>query len=298
MQDDYASIWGIRLQWAYLLAVVFVLMVPVFYNLYISFNEFGFGAARYKFTLDWYGVIFTDRLLTGAMGWTMALALVTVIFVVPMGLLTAKLFKQAGQRLKLTVVSVMLLPLFVPADIFASALLVFFKQLNGIFQAVADVTGIAAFETWFELGFMTAVIGLIIYTIPYVFIVILITMGRYRVEQTEAARSCGATAWRAFWDVEFPQIRAGVFSSCAFTVILSFNEYVRTSTLKGGFDTFTSVLISQMLNTGMSEQSYAMGGLVSAVAILTIGSIIVFTLVRTDRLQRLERAKAQPVGAD
>ena len=58
------------------------------------------------------------------------------------------------------------------------------------------------------------------------------------------------------------------------------------------------MLISQMLNTGMSEQSYAMGGLVSAVAILTIGSIIVFTLVRTDRLQRLERAKAQPVGAD
>ena len=63
----------------------------------------------------------------------------------------------------------------------------------------------------FELGFMTAVIGLVIYTLPYVFVIMLITMSRYRDQQTEAARSCGATAWQAFWHVEFPQIRAGVF---------------------------------------------------------------------------------------
>ncbi len=33
---------------------------------------------------------------------------------------------------------------------------------------------------------------------------ILITMGRYNPEQTEAARACGATGWQAFWHVEFP----------------------------------------------------------------------------------------------
>jgi ABC-type spermidine/putrescine transport system, permease component II len=138
------------------------------------------------------------------------------------------------------------------------------------------------------------VIGLVIYTIPYAFVVILITMGRYRSEQTEAARACGASGWRAFWDIEFPQIRPGVLSSCAFTVILVFNEYTRTSLLKGGFDTFTTVLISQMLNTGMSPQSYAMSALVSFVAIALIGGIILVTLLRTDRLTRTARAKAQP----
>ena len=298
MEDEYANVWSIRLQWVYLLAVVAALMVPVFYNFYVSFNEFGFGAQQYAFTIDWYVVIFSDRLLLDALGWTALLAVITVFFVVPMGLLTAKLFKSAGPKGKLAVVSVMLLPLFVPADIFASSLLVYFKLLNQIFGGIAELTGIWALETWFELGFMTAIIALIIYTIPYVFIVILITMGRYKVQQTEAARSLGATAWQAFWQIEFPQIRAGVFSSCAFTVILTFNEYVRTNALKGGFDTFTTVLISQMLNTGMSEQSYAMGGLVSAVAILVIGSIIIVTLVRTDQLQRIERAKAQPATAE
>jgi spermidine/putrescine transport system permease protein len=212
-----------------------------------------------------------------------------------MGLITAKLYKQTVYPL--AIVTLMLSPLFVPSDILGAALLVFFKNLNLIFTALSEWIGISWFETWFDLGYFSAIIGLIIYTLPYVFIVILITMGRYREEQTEAARSCGATAWQAFWHVEFPQIKAGVFSSCAFTIILCFNEYTRTSLLKGGFDTFTTVLVSQMLNEGMSEQSYAMSSLVSYIAIAIIGSIIILTLARSERLERIARAKASPLMA-
>ncbi len=292
MQDDYTSPWVVRFGWIYLLAIVAALMVPVFYNFYISFNEYGFGAANYKATLDWYITVFEDRLLVNAFVWTLGLAVMTVVIVIPMGLSAAKLFKQLTNKVWL--VALMLLPLFVPADIFASAMLVFFKNLNGLFTWLSEMTGLGFLSTWFELGVTTAVIGLVVYTLPYVFIVILITMGRYHPEQTEAARSCGATAWQAFWQVEFPQIRAGIFSACAFVVILTFNEYTRTSMLKGGFDTFTTVLVSQMLNTGMSEQSYAMGGIVSAVAIVIIGSIIIITLVQQEQMARRERAVAEP----
>ena len=68
----------------------------------------------------------------------------------------------------------------------------------------------------------------------------------------------------------------------------------RTSLLKGGFDTFTTVLVSQMLNEGMSEQSYAMSSFVSFIAIAVIGSIIIFTLLQSERLERVARAKAEP----
>jgi spermidine/putrescine transport system permease protein len=206
--------------------------------------------------------------------------------------LTAKLFKHSER--KVLIVSLMLLPLFVPSDIFASALLVFFKNLNQGFELLSNMLGNDWFYGWFELGLMTAVIGLVIYTLPYVFIVTLITMGRFHDEQTEAARDCGATGWQAFWDIEFPQIRPGIFSAASFVVILTFNEYTRTSMLKGGFDTFTTVLVSEMLNTGMSEQSYAMGGIVSFVAILVIGTIIIGTLIRSERLEKVARAKNTP----
>ncbi len=293
MGDDYSSVWSYRLKWLYTLLVVFTLMLPVFYVIYVSFNQNGFGAAEYVFTFEWYGEIFSDLLLLGALGNTFILAGITLAVAVPMGLIAAKFYKAT--EAKLLTVSLLLSPLFVPADILGSALLVFFKNLNIACATIGEWLGVSWFDTWFELGYFSALVGLIIYTLPYIFVVILITMGRYNEQQTEAGRSCGATAWQAFVQVEFPQIRAGVFSACAFAVILTFNEYTRTSLLKGGYDTITSVLISQMLNEGMSEQSYAMSSLISFIAIALIGSIILYTLVQSERLEREARAKAEPV---
>jgi spermidine/putrescine transport system permease protein len=288
--DDYANIWLHRAKWAYLLLIVVTLMSPVFYVMYISFNENGFGAAEYEFTTRWYGLIFSDGQLMAALRWTLGLAVTTTLLTIPMALLAAKFYKAT--RAKVAVVFLLLAPLFVAPDILSAALLVFFKNVNLSFQWLGDAAGVTFMDSWFRLGFGTTVIGLIIYTTPYAFVVILITMGRYNKEQTEAARACGATGWRAFWDIEFPQIRAGVFSASAFTVILCFNEYTRTSLLKGGFDTFTTVLVSQMLNEGMSEQSYAMSSFVSFIAIALIGGIIVFTLLRSEAAAR----RAQPVA--
>ena len=293
MLDDYGSIWAYRAKWAYLLAVVGALLAPVFYIIYISFNEYGFGARIYEFTIDWYVVVLGDTMLVASLKWTGYLAVAVVATAVPMGLMAAKFYKKTGR--KVLFVSLMLLPLFVPADIMASSLLVYFKHLNGIFQSLGAMLGIGWFSGWFELGFTTALIGQILYTVPYAFIVILITMSRYREQQTEAARSCGATAWQAFWQVEFPQIRVGVFSACAFVVILSFNEATRTALLKGGFDTFANVLVAQMLNVGMSEESYAMAGTMSIVSMVVIGSILIYTLARAERLEREIRAKAEPL---
>jgi spermidine/putrescine transport system permease protein len=85
-----------------------------------------------------------------------------------------------------------------------------------------------------------------------------------------------------------------VFSACAFIVILSFNEAPRTALLKGGFDTFSNVLVAQMLNVGMSGESYAMAGIMSTVSIFMIGAIIVYTLAMSSRNERLQRARAEP----
>lgn len=292
MVDEYGRRWGYRLKWAYLLLVVATLMSPVFYVMYVSFNENGFGAANYVFTFAWYGVIFSDSLMLNALAWTSSLAIVTTAITVPFAVLAAKFYKST--RYKVLTLLLLLSPLFVAADIMGASLLVYFKNLNGVFEYVGAALGVPWIETWFNLGFTTAVIGLIVYTLPYAFIVVLITMGRYRVQQTEAARACGASGWRAFWDIEFPQIRPGVFSACAFTVILCFNEYTRTSLLKGGFDTFTTVLVSQMLNEGMSEQSYAMSSVVSFIAIGVVGAIIVYTLIKSEALGRQARPKAEP----
>jgi spermidine/putrescine transport system permease protein len=294
MRDDFSSSVAHGLKWAYLLSVVLLLMSPVFYVIAISFNEHGFGARIYDFTYEWYQVVLSDTIMVESLKWTALLALVTVVVTVPMGLLAAKFYRRSRRQVAFLVL--MLTPLFVPADIMGSALLVYFKNLNRLFESLGDTLGVEWFYGWFELGFGSAVVGLVIFALPYVFLVILITMSRYHDEQTEAARGCGATPWQAFWQVEFPQIRAGVLSSCAFAAILTFNETTRTALLKGGFDTFSNVLVSQMLNIGMSGESYAMAGMMSMLSMLVIGGVLLYTMLRSERLERQARARAEPPG--
>ncbi len=281
---DYTSPWAQRAKWLYLLTVVFCLLLPVFYTIYISFNDFGFGSPKYQFTLDYYVNLFKNEQILEALKWTVLLSVLTVAAAVPMSLLSAKFYKRT--RFKVPFVVLMLMPLFIPADIMAASLLVYFKNLSLYVGGWLEVE-------WFDLSWFTAWIGQILWTMPYAFVVILITMSRYRVQQTEAARSCGATGWQAFWQVEFPQIRPGVFSSCAFVFILSFNEYTRTNMLNGGFDTFTTYVVNYMLSTGMEPEVYAMSSMISVISIMVIASVILYLLSQPELRETEERQTAK-----
>ena len=136
MLDEHGNVWSYRAKWAYLLFVVFVLLLPVFYIIYISFNEHGFGAPIYEFTVDWYRVVLGDKMLVASLEWTLYLAVGAVASAVPLGLLAAKFCKRSHN--KVPFVTLMLMPLFVPADIMGSSLLVFFKNLSKFFEWFSD----------------------------------------------------------------------------------------------------------------------------------------------------------------
>ena len=80
--------------------------------------------------------------------------------------------------------------------------------------------------------------------------------------------------------------------------ILSFNEATRTALLKGGFDTFSNVLVGEVMNIGMSGESYAMAGTLSILSITVIGLILTYTFIKSGRLEREARAKAQPLMSE
>ena len=83
MQDDIGSIWAYRAKWTYLLAIVALLLLPVFYVVYVSFNEHGFAARIYEFTFDWYRVVLGDTVLVASLEWTGYLALCAVAVSMP-----------------------------------------------------------------------------------------------------------------------------------------------------------------------------------------------------------------------
>ena len=79
-------------------AVVFALLLPSFYIIYISFNEYGFGARVYEFTFDWYRVVLGDTMLVASLKWTAYLAIATVIEVCSEGSapIAFELYRQIG----------------------------------------------------------------------------------------------------------------------------------------------------------------------------------------------------------
>ncbi len=50
---DYRNSLNYWSMWIYVIATVFALLLPVFYIIYISFNEHGFGSPLYGLTWDW-----------------------------------------------------------------------------------------------------------------------------------------------------------------------------------------------------------------------------------------------------
>ena len=112
MRDDYSSELGHGLKWAYLLSIVGALLAPVFYIVYISFNEHGFGARIYEFTTDWYRVVLGDIMLVASLKWTFYLALSVVLTAVP--LLLGELGAIGGMTLlghNLNMVSMGIIPI-------------------------------------------------------------------------------------------------------------------------------------------------------------------------------------------
>ena len=113
--------------------------------------------------------------MMNSLGWTSGLAVTATVLTVAFALLAAKFYETTQH--KVAVLFLLLLPVFVAADILGSALLVYFKNRNQIFSSLGAYLGVSWMDCWFQLDFPTALIGMTIYTIPYTFIDVLITMG-------------------------------------------------------------------------------------------------------------------------
>jgi spermidine/putrescine transport system permease protein len=92
----------------------------------------------------------------------------------------------------------------------------------------------------------------------------------------EAAYTAGANRWRAFRDIEFPLIRPGVLGAATFSLILSFNETVRTTLVQGPLNTVQTYIWSTYLQVGLSPTLHA---LMSLLILLTV-LLLVLSAVR------------------
>lgn len=211
----------------------------------------GSGLANYQALLD-------DARLQRAV-WTSLLSGLLVAIVTPIvALLAAQGLRSFGRAR--WVLGLVLLPLFVPGVAMGVATALFFQFLG------------------LKPSLLTIVTVQTLWALPFAFLIIMTSMASFDQVYIEAAHISGAGPLRAFFEIELPLIRHGIAGAALFSLILSFNETIRTSLVQGGRNTIATYIWAQYRQVGLASNLYAL----MTILILTT-LILLIALAVTER---------------
>lgn len=234
--------------WAFIALVMAFLYLPLLPPLVFSLAS---DAQQAGWTWRWYGEMWRNPLLVGALKTTLVVAAVVAVVTTLLGLLAALAIRELGiPRFTLLL---MLLPLFIPGVSMGLATAFLFR-----------IIGISP-------SLLSIVIVQVLWALPFATLVIVTVMSTFDPVYLEAAYMSGAGRWRAFRDVELPLIAPGVLGAASFSLILSFNETIRTSAVQGPYNTVQTYIWSTYKQVGLSPTLFA---LMSLIIVLTLALVV------------------------
>jgi ABC-type spermidine/putrescine transport system permease subunit II len=253
-----------NLVWLYVGAVLLLIYLPLLPPIVFSLTPGGAGTGA--LTLRWYLEMWRNPLLTSAMATTVKVGLIVALITPILALAAAMAIREL--RLPRLILLLMLVPLFIPGVSMGLATALFLRQL-GITPSLASIAVVQ-----------------ILWALPFATLVVLTAMSTFDPVYLEAAFMSGANRLRAFLDVELPLIRPGVSAAAVFSLILSFNETIRTSIVQGPRNTVQTYIWSTYKQIGLSPALYA---LMSLLIVLTLSMVAVLLIAgaRRDRAARL-----------
>jgi spermidine/putrescine transport system permease protein len=232
--------------WAFIALVLAFLYLPLLPPLFFSLDSGDPQAPQW--TLRWYRELWKNPVLVGAVKTTLLIGVIVAVVTPVLGLLAAFAIRELGlPRLTLLL---MLLPLFIPGVSMGLATAFLFR-----------VMGIPP-------SFLAIVIAQVLWALPFATLVIVTVMSTFDPVYLEAAYMSGANRWRAFRDIELPLIRPGLAGAATFSLILSFNETIRTSVVQGPYNTVQTYIWSTYKQVGLSPTLFA---LMSLIIVLSLG---------------------------
>jgi spermidine/putrescine transport system permease protein len=234
------------LVWLCLASVLAFLYAPLLPPLLLAIRDPATGTS----TLQNFGSIHSDPTLVKALINSVLLAAVVGVTAPVLGLAAAQAVRSFGvPRL---IVTIILLPLFIPGVSMGVSMGLFFN-LMGVDPSLLTM---ATVQT--------------LWALPFAFLIILTVMSGFDPLYLEAAYTCGANRAQAFWEVELPQISAGISGAATFSIILSFNETIRTAVVQGGNNTVQTFIWSRYQQVGLSPNMYALMTIIITVTLLLI----------------------------
>ncbi|KKJ77032.1 spermidine/putrescine ABC transporter permease [Kiloniella litopenaei] len=241
--------WSVIRAWT---AVVYLFMfLPVAVVVLLSFNSNQFGSFPVTgFSFRWFIELWENEAILRAFKTSMILGALTALISTFLGVLASLAlvrYKVPGRDF---ISTLLIAPVLVPEVVLAVALLLFLNFLS------------------LHKSFFLLLLGHVIFTLPFVVLVVQARLVSIRKDYEEAAMSLGANPIQAFLTITLPLLAPAIFAGMLFAFTISFDDITGTLFWKpGGIETVPTQIFS-MLRNSISPEINALG---SVMIILTVG---------------------------
>ncbi len=204
------------------------------------------------FTFRWYGEVLQNEEFTSGLTFSIGLAVATTILSVSMGVPAAIALTRGQFMGRSLLKGLALSPLIFPVL----------------------VTGLALLQLFSGYGWMDTKLKLLIahtvVTSPYVIRTVLTSLQLVNPNLEEAARTLGATRWKTFTRVIFPQIAPGVASGSIFCFMVSFDNYPVSMWLADSANLPVPIVLYRQIGTVFDPSVATMSTIIIALAIAVV----------------------------
>lgn len=218
----------------YVFVMLFLLFVPLALIIIFSFNDNMLGTFPLTgFTLRWYQEILSSRLYIDGFKNSAIVATFSALGAGILGTLGAYGLNRYRLPRKGLTLGFLTLPILIPGLVLGIALLSYFTFIG------------------IKLSLVTVILVHIVFSTPYVILIMNSRFHNFDWAIEEAARDLGANTFERFRYVLFPLIRPSMIGAMLLVFAISFDEFVVTYFVIGPQSTMPMIIWS-MLRRGVS----------------------------------------------
>jgi len=265
--------------------VVYVFFyAPILLLIVFSFNDNDNVGIWTEPSLRWYGEMFQDDRVMGALRNSLVVAFFSTVVSTVLGTMLAIALERYRFRGRGTLDGVAYLPIIIPDVTMAVMLLIFFFQAFGVLD---DLFGVRL-----TTGLTTIALAHIAFSISFVAVVVRARLSQLDSSLEEAAADLYANRWRAFRKVTLPLIAPGVAGGALLALTLSLDDVVVTQFVSGAGSTTLPVYVFGLVRRGVTPLINAVSTVMLVASMILVGISLGFQRGAEARGQRL----ADPEG--
>jgi len=243
--------WGWQAVRLWAILVCGFMFLPVAVVVLLSFNASQFGSFPMTgFSFRWFVELAQNEAILRAFRTSIVLGLMTAIISTTLGVLASLALVRYRVPGANAISTVLVAPILVPEVVLAVALLLFLNFLG------------------VNKSFALLLFGHVIFTLPFVILVVQARLVGIKRDVEEAALSLGASPMQTFFQITLPLLLPAVLAGALFAFTISFDDITGTLFWKpGGVETVPTQIFA-MLRNSISPEINALG---TVMIVMTVG---------------------------